>query len=117
MKGAPIPVRSPEYLSTDANKNTRSYKQYHQNRLDKKKKKALNGLSEEDEITRFLEMQVALEVENPLEWWEKNTQDFPILSQLVENIWLYPQHLWQVNVYSLMLEALFLLLEIVLIQH
>ncbi|EXX64408.1 hypothetical protein RirG_143010 [Rhizophagus irregularis DAOM 197198w] len=67
MKGTPIPVKSPEYLSTDANKNTHSYKQYHQNRLDKKKKKALNELSEEDEITRFLEMQVALEVENPLE--------------------------------------------------
>ncbi|PKB95700.1 hypothetical protein RhiirA5_436211 [Rhizophagus irregularis] len=68
MKGTPIPVKSPEYLSTDANKNTHSYKQYHQNRLDKKKKKALNELSEEDEITRFLEMQVALEVENPLEY-------------------------------------------------
>ena len=65
-------------------------------------------LSEENEITKFLAMPMALEVENPLEWWRKNAQFF---LNLLASIWLYLLLLLQVNAYFPMLETLFLLLE------
>ena len=47
-------------------------------------------LSKENEITKFLAMPMALEVENPLEWWGKNAQKFPILSQLARKYLAIP---------------------------
>ena len=49
-------------------------------------------LSEENEITKFLVMPMALEVENPLEWWGKNAQKFPILSQLARKYLAIPNY-------------------------
>ena len=69
MKDVPTPI---EDSSSSVNKSTCSYKQYLQNRLDKKRKVA-NGLSEENEISKYLVMPIALEVESPLEWWGRNT--------------------------------------------
>ena len=93
IKGTPAQIRNHEDLSTNLNKITHLYKQYHQNRLDKEKKKILNGLSEENEITKFLAMPIALEVENQLEWWEKIHRIFQFSLNLLASIWLYLQHL------------------------
>ena len=89
MKGISAPIGNSNNTSSNVNKNTRSYKQYCQNRLVKRKKIA-NMLSEENEITKFLAMPMALEVENPLEWWGKNAQKFPILSQLARKYLAIP---------------------------
>jgi zinc finger BED domain-containing protein 1 (E3 SUMO-protein ligase ZBED1) len=63
---------------------TRSYQGYKHHRLLKGKRK--NVLSKDhyllDEVKSYLELSLAPENENPLEWWKVRMQAFPYLSKL-----------------------------------
>ncbi|EXX56119.1 zinc finger BED domain-containing protein 1-like [Rhizophagus irregularis DAOM 181602=DAOM 197198] len=66
--------------SSDAESSLRSQKGYCQRRQTKSKKD--KSLAATDEVSNYLEMPVALEEENPLNWWRIRAKIFPKLSQI-----------------------------------
>src|SRR6266542_2979416 len=74
--------------------SSRSYKKYQQLRLMKYKNKqqVLNDEStaKVDKIAEYLAMPLAMETEDPLEWWKAHVQIFPNLSKLARKYLVIP---------------------------
>jgi len=67
----------------DAESSMRSQKEYRQRRQSKTRKDKFNTHTVViDEVSSYLAMPVALEAENPLDWWRVRAKIFPTLSQI-----------------------------------
>ncbi len=80
-----VEVPGPEILdnpapSQDIDSSIRSQKEYRQRR-QKKIKKAVTNVVISDEVTNYLSLPLALETEDPLNWWKIRSQNFPKLAK------------------------------------
>jgi len=73
--------------SIDVESSIRSHKEYRQRRQKKIKKAPVVIL---DEITNYLSLPLALETENPLDWWRVRSQDFPKLAKFARKYLAIP---------------------------
>ncbi|PKK70777.1 hypothetical protein RhiirC2_829501 [Rhizophagus irregularis] len=87
--------------SSDAESSLRSQKGYHQRRQTKSKKD--KSLAATDEVSNYLAMPVALEEENPLDWWRIRAKIFQNYHKLPANILEFLRLPCQVKDYSRML--------------
>src|SRR6185312_6544734 len=70
------------FSDADAESSTRSQREYCQRRQSKTRKESKDKSTIIDEVSSYLAMPVALEAENPLDWWRVRAKIFPTLSQL-----------------------------------
>jgi hypothetical protein len=77
------PLNNPS-APLDAESSMRSHKVYRQRRQMKNKKGDKSYLNTPiiDEITNYLSLPLALETENPLDWWKLQLQMFPKLARI-----------------------------------
>ncbi len=81
---APIPPATEEGILC-------SYKEYHQFRLMKCKNRRISDEpTMVDKIMDYLAMPLAMETENPLEWWKAHVQIFPNLFKLARKYLAIP---------------------------
>ena len=65
------------------------HKEYRQRR-QKKIKKAVMNVVISDEVTNYLSLPLALETEDPLNWWKIRSQNFPKLAKLARKYLAIP---------------------------
>ncbi|EXX53697.1 hypothetical protein RirG_241570 [Rhizophagus irregularis DAOM 197198w] len=75
--------------SIDIESSIRSHKEYRQRRQSKTKK-AIPNMVICDEVTNYLSLPLALETENPLDWWRIRSQNFPKLAKLARKYLAIP---------------------------
>ena len=75
--------------SQDNESSIHSHKEYRQRR-QKKIKKAVMNVVISDEVTNYLSLPLALETEDPLNWWKIRSQNFPKLAKLARNYLAIP---------------------------
>jgi zinc finger BED domain-containing protein 1 (E3 SUMO-protein ligase ZBED1) len=89
-----VEVPGPEILdnpapSQDIDSSIRSQKEYRQRR-QKKIKKAVTNVVISDEVTNYLSLPLALETEDPLNWWKIRSQNFPKLAKFARKYLAIP---------------------------
>ena len=89
-----VEVPGPEILdnpapSQDIDSSIRSQKEYRQRR-QKKIKKAVTNVVISDEVTNYLSLPLALETEDPLNWWKIRFQNFPQLAKFARKYLAIP---------------------------
>jgi len=73
----------------DGESSIRSHKEYRQRR-QKKIKKAISNVVIYDEVTNYLSLPLALETEDPLDWWRIRSQNFPKLAKIARKYLAIP---------------------------
>ena len=75
--------------SIESESSIRSHKEYRQWR-QKKVKKVIPNVVICDEVTNYLSLPLALETENPLDWWRMHSQNFPKLAKFARKYLAIP---------------------------